>query len=242
MILLPAIDIRGGCAVRLFQGDYALETVYDADPVVAARRWARDGARFLHVVDLDGARAGHPFNLELIAQIAAAVPCPIEVGGGLRTPEAVEAALAAGARRVVIGTAALRDPGFLDAMIAAHAEQVVVSIDSRGGKVALAGWTETTDTDAAEAIAQLAHRGVKRFLFTPIEVDGTMRGPGFSDLLGAASASEAGVIYSGGIGSLADLEALAQRVPANVEGVIVGRALYEQIFTIGEANARLDSA
>ncbi len=242
MILLPAIDIQDGCAVRLFQGDYARQTVYDADPVDTARRWARDGARFLHVVDLDGARAGHPVNLKLIAQIAAAVSCPVEVGGGLRAPEAVDAVLEAGAERVVIGTAALRDPGFLDAMIATHAERVVVSIDSRRGMVSLAGWTETTETGAAAAIAQLALRGVKRFLFTPIEVDGTMRGPGYSELLRAASASEATLIYSGGVGKLEDLEVLAQRAPANVEGVIVGRALYERVFTISEANARLDSA
>lgn len=241
MILLPAIDIREGRAVRLFQGDYERETRYDANPVEAAKRWALEGARYLHVVDLDGAKAGCPMNLDVVARIAAAVSCPIEVGGGLRSPAAVASVLAAGAERVVIGTAALRDPEFLETMLGAHGERVVVSIDSRGGKVSLAGWTETTETDAAEAMSQLALRGVGRFLFTPIEVDGTMDGPGFSQLAKVASASEAALIYSGGVGGLADLKALAEGAPANVEGVIVGRAIYEQRFTVGEANAVLGS-
>jgi phosphoribosylformimino-5-aminoimidazole carboxamide ribotide isomerase len=241
VILLPAIDIRAGRAVRLFQGDYERETRYDANPVDAAKRWALEGARYLHVVDLDGAKAGRPMNLDVVARIAAAVSCPIEVGGGLRTPAAVASVLAAGAQRVVIGTAALRDPEFLEAMLGAYGERVIVSIDSRGGKVSLAGWTETTETEAGEAMSELAQRGVRRFLFTPIEVDGTMDGPGFSQLAEAASASEAALIYSGGVGELADLKALADRAPANVEGVIVGRAIYEQRFTVSQANAILDS-
>ena len=146
MILYPAIDIRGGQAVRLLQGDYERETAYDADPVDAARRWAGDGAEFLHVVDLDGAKAGAPQNLEAVRRIAAAVECPIQVGGGLRDAASVDAVLAAGAARVVIGTAALRDPEFLDRALDAHGERVVVSLDTRGGMVSLAGWTETSET------------------------------------------------------------------------------------------------
>ena len=235
MILYPAIDIRGGKAVRLLQGDYARETTYDADPVDAARRWADEGAQFLHVVDLDGAKAGKPRNLEAVERIAAAVACPIQVGGGLRDGESVTMLLDAGAQRVVIGTAALRDPEFLEAMLTAHGEDVVVSVDSRNGKVALQGWTEAGEEGVVDAVAALGKRGVARFLCTAIEVDGTMEGPALGDLTRIAAATEAQVIASGGVGDLSDLEAIADLAAPNVEGAIVGRALYEQRFTVAEA-------
>ena len=239
MILYPAIDIRGGQAVRLLQGDYKRETTYDADPVDAAVRWAEEGAPFLHVVDLDGAKAGEPRNLDAIGRIAAAVSCPIQVGGGLRDPGSVSAVLAAGAERVVIGTAALRDPEFLDAVLAGQAERVVVSVDTRGGKVSLAGWTETSDVEAPEAVAQLSERGVQRFLCTAIEVDGTMEGPAIRQLNEIAAATPAQVIASGGVGDLSHLEQLARETAPNVEGAIVGRALYERRFTVAEGIAAL---
>ncbi|HEY6732080.1 MAG TPA: 1-(5-phosphoribosyl)-5-[(5-phosphoribosylamino)methylideneamino]imidazole-4-carboxamide isomerase [Solirubrobacterales bacterium] len=234
MILYPAIDIRGGQAVRLLQGDYARETTYDADPVDAAVRWAGEGAEFLHVVDLDGAKAGEPQNLDAIRRIASAIECPIQVGGGLRDPESVAAVLEAGAARVVIGTAALRDPEFLDAALASHGEQVVVSVDTRGGKVSLAGWTETSDVAAPEAVADLSARGVQRFLCTAIEVDGTMEGPAVDQLNEIAAATTAQVIASGGVGDLSHLEQLARDSAPNIEGAIVGRALYERKFTVAE--------
>ncbi|HEX6153271.1 MAG TPA: 1-(5-phosphoribosyl)-5-[(5-phosphoribosylamino)methylideneamino]imidazole-4-carboxamide isomerase [Solirubrobacterales bacterium] len=239
MILYPAIDIRGGQAVRLLQGDYARETTYDADPVDAARRWADEGAEFLHVVDLDGAKAGEPKNLEAIRRVAAAVPCPIQVGGGLRDPESVAAVLEAGAERVVIGTAALRDPEFLGAALAAHGERVVVSVDTRGGKVSLSGWTETSDVAAPDAVADLGERGVRRFLCTAIEVDGTMEGPAIDELNQIASSTSAQIIASGGVGELSHLEQLSRECTANVEGAIVGRALYERKFTVAEAISAL---
>jgi phosphoribosylformimino-5-aminoimidazole carboxamide ribotide isomerase len=239
VILYPAIDIRGGRAVRLLQGDYERETAYDADPVEAALRWVGEGAEFLHVVDLDGARAGSPQNLEAIERIAAAVDCPIQVGGGLRGEESVTSVLDRGARRIVIGTAALRDPEFLRAMIDAHGERVVVSVDARDGRVALAGWREAGSEDVAEAVGELTSRGVTRFLCTAIEVDGTMEGPALSELRRIAAATEATLIASGGVGSVADLEALAGAAPPNVEGVVVGRALYERRFTVAEATAAL---
>ena len=239
MILYPAIDILGGQAVRLLQGDYERETAYDADPVDAAGRWAADGAEFLHVVDLDGAREGSPRNLETVRRIAAAVECPIQVGGGLRDLASVGAALEAGAARVVIGTAALRDPGFLAAALEAHAEATVVSIDARGGKVSLSGWTETSEKDATEAVGELGERGVRRFLFTAIEVDGTMEGPAIDELNRAAAATEASVIASGGVGNLSDLELLSRVAAPNVEGAIVGRALYERRFTVAEGISAL---
>lgn len=235
MILYPAIDIRGGQAVRLLQGDYERETTYDADPVDAAKRWADEGAECLHVVDLDGAKAGAPQNLDAIRRIATAVECPIQVGGGLRDAESVTAVLDAGAERVVIGTAALRDPEFLAAALERHDERVVVSVDARDGKVSLAGWTETSDVDVADAVADLSSRGVARFLCTAIEVDGTMEGPALDELNRIASSTDARVIASGGVGTLADLEILSRIAAPNVEGSIVGRALYERRFTVTEA-------
>ncbi len=235
MILYPAIDIRGGRAVRLTQGDYERETAYDADPVNAATRWAGEGAEFLHVVDLDGAKAGEPQNLDAVRRIAAAVECPIQVGGGLRDAGSVAALLDAGAERVVIGTAALRDPDFLARTVEQHGERVVVSVDARDGKVSLAGWTETSDVDVAAAVADLGERGVARFLCTAIEVDGTMEGPAIDELNRIAAGTEAQVIASGGVGTIADLETLSRIAAPNVEGAIVGRALYELKFTVAEA-------
>ncbi|MDQ2623021.1 MAG: 1-(5-phosphoribosyl)-5-[(5-phosphoribosylamino)methylideneamino]imidazole-4-carboxamide isomerase [Actinomycetota bacterium] len=236
MILYPAIDILGGKAVRLLQGEYDQETHYDDDPADAARRWEAGGAEYIHVVDLDGAKAGSPANLDVIERIAGAVACPIEVGGGLRDEEAVRAVLEAGAARVVVGTAALRDPEFLDRLIAEHgAAGVVVSVDARGGKVSLAGWTESSGIDVADAVRDMSGRGVERFLFTPIEVDGTMEGPNLPELHRVAAATSASVIASGGVGELEHLVTLAEEAPPNVEGVIVGRALYEGKFTVPEA-------
>jgi phosphoribosylformimino-5-aminoimidazole carboxamide ribotide isomerase len=241
VILYPAIDIRGGQTVRLLQGDYERETVYDADPADAALRWAGEGAEFLHVVDLDGAKAGEPRNLDAVRRIAAAVECPIQVGGGLRDEASVAAMLEAGAERVVIGTAALRDPEFLDRVLAANGERVVVSVDAKEGRVALQGWTEASEKGVVEAAAELGSRGVSRFLCTAIEVDGTMEGPALGELGEIAAATDARVIASGGVGALADIEALAHlgRGAPNLEGAIVGRALYERRFTVAEGIAAL---
>jgi phosphoribosylformimino-5-aminoimidazole carboxamide ribotide isomerase len=241
VILYPAIDIRGGQAVRLMQGDYERETTYDADPAEAASRWAGEGAEYLHIVDLDGAKAGEPRNLDAVRRIAATVPCPIQVGGGLRDAESVAALLDAGAARVVIGTAALRDPAFLDRALAEHGERIVVSVDAREGKVSLSGWTETSDVEVAAAVADLGRRGVARFLCTAIEVDGTMEGPALGELERIAAGTGAQVIASGGVGTTDDLAALARlgaRTP-NLEGAIVGRALYERRFGVADAVAAL---
>lgn len=238
MILYPAIDIRGGKAVRLLQGDYERETAYDADPADAAQRWAGEGAEFLHVVDLDGAKAGEPRNLDAIERIAA-LGCPIQVGGGLRDADSVKSVLDAGAERVVIGTAALRDPDFLDAMLVQYGKRIVVSVDARDGRVALEGWTEAGEETVVNAVAALGSRGVARFLCTAIEVDGTMQGPATDQLEEIASATSAKVIASGGVGDLSHLEALSRIDAPNIEGAIVGRALYERRFTVSEAIAAL---
>jgi phosphoribosylformimino-5-aminoimidazole carboxamide ribotide isomerase len=240
LILYPAIDIRGGKAVRLTQGDYGRETAYDDDPVVAAKRWVDGGARWLHVVDLDGARAGTPVNLEYVRRIVAVVSVPVQLGGGLRDSKKVEEAISSGVERIVLGTAAVRDPDMAGAIAAAHGDRVVVSVDSRSGKVAAEGWTEASDLGTAEVIAALSDRGVRRFVYTPVDVDGLMEGPDLDSLRDAAKATDGELIYSGGVGSLNDLRALADLGLDNLGGVIVGRALYEQRFTVAEAQAILD--
>jgi phosphoribosylformimino-5-aminoimidazole carboxamide ribotide isomerase len=240
LILYPAIDIRDGKAVRLAQGDYDRETSYDDDPVVAARRWADGGARWLHVVDLDGARAGEPVNLDHVRRIVAVVGVPVQLGGGLRDSKTVEEAFSAGVERIVLGTAAVRDPDFAGALAAVHGERVVASVDSRSGRVAAEGWTESSELETREVVAALGKRGIRRFVYTPVEVDGLMEGPDLASLREVAAATDGELIYSGGVGSLDDLRAIAELGLDNVEGVIVGRALYEECFGIAEAQAALD--
>jgi phosphoribosylformimino-5-aminoimidazole carboxamide ribotide isomerase len=242
LILYPAIDIRGGKAVRLSQGDYERETAYDDDPVVAARRWTDEGARWLHVVDLDGARAGEPVNLEHVRRIVAAVSVPIQLGGGLRDSKKVEEAISSGAERVILGTAAIRDLDMAEAIATAHADRVIVSVDARGDRVAAEGWTEQSDLRAADLISSLVERGVGRFVYTPVEVDGTLEGPDLDSLRRVAEGTDAELIYSGGVGSVEDLRALASLGLENLVGVIVGKALYEGRFALAEGQAALDAA
>lgn len=239
MILFPAIDIRDGRAVRLTQGDYDRETAYEDDPVVAARRWADAGASWLHVVDLDGARAGEPVNLDHVRRIVAGVSIPVQLGGGLRDSKKVEEAISAGAERVVLGTAAVRDPDLAEAIASAHGDRVVVAVDALAGQVAAEGWTEPSGIGPADLAATLAERGVRRFIYTPVEVDGTMEGPDTESLREVAGATDAELIYSGGVGSLDHLRALADMDLPNLEGVIVGRALYEDRFGVAEAQVIL---
>jgi phosphoribosylformimino-5-aminoimidazole carboxamide ribotide isomerase len=244
VILYPAVDIRGGHAVRLVQGDYDRETVFDADPAEAARRWAAQGALALHVVDLDGARSGRPENLDHVERIAAGAEVPVQVGGGLRDAEAVARALAAGAERAVLGTAALARPELVEALAADYGERIAAGVDARSGRVAIEGWERETPATPADLIADLAGRGVRRFVYTPVEVDGTMEGPGTEGLREAAAAAAgagAELVYSGGVGSLDDLRALAALGLENLSGVIVGRALYEGRFTVAEGQAALQS-
>ncbi|MGH2924798.1 MAG: 1-(5-phosphoribosyl)-5-[(5-phosphoribosylamino)methylideneamino]imidazole-4-carboxamide isomerase [Solirubrobacterales bacterium] len=242
MILYPAIDIRNGHVVRLTQGDYGRETAHDSEPLDAARRWQQQAARFLHVVDLDGALSGRPENLATVARIVG-LGIPVQLGGGLRDAAAVEAALDAGAARVVVGTVAVRDPELVASLVAEHADQIVVALDTRAGRVAVAGWLEVSDAGPAELLSAMAARGVRRFLYTPIEVDGTLDGPALGDLpeiARAAAEGDARLTYSGGIGSLDDLRGLARLNLASLDGAIVGRALYDGRFTVTEGQAALD--
>lgn len=240
--LIPAIDIRGGRAVRLTQGDFERETVFDDDPVAAARRWTADGAEALHVVDLDGARSGTPINLEHLRRVCEAVEVPVQFGGGLRTAEAVTEALEAGAARVVLGTAALADPALIEALASERGDRIVASVDVRDGRVAVEGWKRQTAATPAQTINDLGERGVARFLYTPVEVDGTLAGPsleGLPEVASAAAAAGAELLYSGGVGSLDDLRALARLDLEAIAAVIVGRALYEGRFGVAEAQAAL---
>jgi phosphoribosylformimino-5-aminoimidazole carboxamide ribotide isomerase len=239
MILLPAIDILEGKAVRLTQGDFDASTVYDADPLDAARRWVKSGARALHVVDLDGARSGTPVNLGHVRRIAAEVEVPVQVGGGLRSADTVREAIDAGASRVVLGTAAYRDVDFLDEALAEHRDRVVVSVDARAGRLASSGWTEQTEIPVAAVIQRLGERGVSRFVYSSIERDGTLSGPDLDQVAQIAQMVRGTFIYSGGISSLRDLRALAALRQVNLVGVIVGKALYEERFTVEQAQRAL---
>ena len=240
MILYPAIDIAGGKAVRLVQGDFDAQTVYGDDPLQAARAWVDAGARFLHVVDLDGARIGTPQNLHHLERIAGELGVPVQYGGGLRSPQAVAGALAAGARRVLLGTAAINDMAFLDEVVATHAEHVVVSIDTRGGFVATAGWTHTSEAPAEQVIERLQDRGVEMFVFTDVDRDGMLEGPDLDGVQRLAAVVRGRLLCSGGIATRDDLVALAALRQANLAGVIVGKALYERRFTVAEGQAALD--
>src|SRR5207245_588548 len=241
--LYPAVDILGGNAVRLVQGDYADSTVYDEDPLSAARAWSEQGARYLHVVDLDGARSGAPANLSHLRRITSALEVPVQYGGGLRSAQAVRDALEAGASRVILGTAALSDPDLLGEVLAAHGpERVLVSVDARGGRVATAGWTRAGDLGPREAIERLRAAGVARFVYTNVDRDGMLQGADLEEVrLIAAALSGGSVLCSGGIGELADLQALARMRAPGLAGVIVGKALYERRFTVAQAEAALSA-
>lgn len=240
MILLPAIDIRGGRAVRLVRGDFDAETVYEDDPLAAARAWVQAGARYLHVVDLDGARSGAPQNLHHLERIAGELGVPVQTGGGLRSIANVRDAVAAGAARVILGTAALTDVDFLDEVVSELGERTVVSVDTRGGFVSTSGWTETTTLPAASVIARLQDRGVRTFVFTNVDKDGLLAGPDLDEVRAIAGVVRGRFMYSGGIGTREDLAALAALRQVNLVGVVVGKALYERRFTVAEGQAALD--
>jgi phosphoribosylformimino-5-aminoimidazole carboxamide ribotide isomerase len=241
VILLPAVDIRDGRAVRLRQGDFDDETVYADDPLEAARSFVEAGARFLHVVDLDGAKQGEPVNLHHLRRIRDKLDVAVQYGGGLRSLVAVREALAAGAERVVLGTAALTDSEFLDEALATWNPRVLVAVDVRGGHVSVAGWTKGTQMRPEDVIERMQRRGVQRFVFTNVDRDGMLEGPDLEEVRRVADAVRGRFLYSGGIGSLADLTALRDLRLVNLAGVISGKALYERRFSVAEGNAALEA-
>lgn len=240
MILYPAIDIYEGRAVRLVQGDFAQNTVYEDSPLAAARAWVEAGARFLHIVDLDGAKGGTPQNLHHVEEIAAELQVPVQCGGGLRTLGAVRDALRAGAERVILGTAAFTDVDFLDDVLGAYRERIIVSVDTRGGMISTSGWQETTQMPAESVIERLQNRGVRSFVYTNVDKDGLQGGPDLEEVRRIAAAVRGRFIYSGGIGTVDHLRGLAELRQVNLGGVIVGKALYEGHFTIAEGQAALE--
>jgi phosphoribosylformimino-5-aminoimidazole carboxamide ribotide isomerase len=223
MIVLPAIDIKSGHCVRLYQGDYAQMTIYDADPVQVAKRWQTAGASWLHVVDLDGAALGQPVNVELIALMRSAASLRIEVGGGMRSLAHIEQILALGIDRIVLGTVALTDRVLLEQALQRWGERIVVGLDARDGWVAIAGWRETSRVQATVLAAELSALGVQRFIYTDIARDGVLGGPNLSAVREMQRATSCALIASGGVASIADLHSLAA---LGVEGAIVGKAIY----------------
>jgi phosphoribosylformimino-5-aminoimidazole carboxamide ribotide isomerase len=245
VILYPAIDILGGCAVRLTKGDFGASKVYDEDPLEAARAWVQEGAERLHVVDLDGARDGHSQNLDHLRRICE-LEVPVQFGGGLRGLTIVEDAFAMGADRVILGTGALTEPQLLGEVLSKveWRDKVMVSVDVRGGRVATDGWQETIDGNVDDLIGRLASSGVHEFVYTNVDRDGMLGGINLDDVrdvAAVASRLEGRLIYSGGISRLEDLSALAAlgAEQPSLGGVIVGKALYEGRFTVGEAKAAL---
>ncbi|MCL2837540.1 MAG: 1-(5-phosphoribosyl)-5-[(5-phosphoribosylamino)methylideneamino]imidazole-4-carboxamide isomerase [Oscillospiraceae bacterium] len=230
-IVYPAIDIIGGSAVRLSQGDYARKEVYHADPSEVARRWENEGAKFIHVVDLEGAKEGKSFNREAIAKICAAVSVPVQVGGGIRNMETVEDMFNIGVSRVILGTAALANPDFVKETVAKHGDKIAVGIDAKDGKVAVQGWLEVSDTDAIEFARLMAQIGVAHIIYTDIATDGMLQGPNVAAMREMAEAVSLNVIASGGVSCTADVEELR---PTGVGGVIVGKALYTGAVTLGD--------
>ena len=231
--------MRAGRAVRLTRGDFTAETVYDDDPVAVARAFASVGAEWIHVVDLDAARTGEAANLAVIEAIAAAVPCRIQAGGGVRSLEAAGALLLAGADRVVIGTAAVENPELIDDLCVTHPGRVAVGLDARGRDVATRAWTSASGRDLLDLARQFEDRGVSALIVTEIGRDGTMTGPDLEQLSAVLDATALPLIASGGVGRLEDVARLAALTSAGrrLAGVVVGRALYEARFTLAEALA-----
>ena len=223
MIILPAIDIKDGQCVRLYQGDYDQVTTYDVDPVNIAQRWQRFGASWLHIVDLDGAAAGHPVNVESIKSIRASTTVRIELGGGMRTLADIGYMLDLGIDRVVLGTMALTDRALLMEALARWGERIVVGLDARSGSIAISGWRETSQVQATSLASELCALGVQRFIYTDIARDGALKGPNIEELKEIQQIVSCSLIASGGVSSIDDLLSLAR---LGIEGTIVGKALY----------------
>jgi len=239
MEIIPAIDLKDGRCVRLYQGDFNQMTVYADDPVGVARNWEAQGTTRLHLVDLDGARAGRPQNVDAVLAITQAVSIPVQLGGGLRREEDVEAALALGVERVIIGTAAIAETGLVARLLNRFGERVVIGIDARNGMVATDGWTVTSTVSATNLAAQMAALGARRIVYTDISRDGALSGPNFTALAELVAANGPAIIASGGIASLDHLRQLAR---LGVEGAIIGKALYVGAISLPEAIATAQTA
>ncbi|MDQ3940998.1 MAG: 1-(5-phosphoribosyl)-5-[(5-phosphoribosylamino)methylideneamino]imidazole-4-carboxamide isomerase [Actinomycetota bacterium] len=240
--MFPAVDISEGRCVRLLQGRFGTETVYSDDPVKVALGFSSAGARWLHIVDLDGAKTGIAANRELVVEVVRRASCPVQAGGGVRTIDDVEELLAAGANRVVIGTAALEDPEAMAAACGRFGPRIAVSLDAKGDELASHGWTVGSGVPVLDAVKAFENAGCAWFVYTDVSRDGTMSGPNLSALARLTENTSLPVVASGGISSLEELRAVARLRPAGVSGAIIGRALYEHKFGIAEANFAADAA
>lgn len=235
MEVIPAIDLRLGLCVRLFQGDYQQETVFSDEPVSVALAWQEQGAPRLHLVDLDGAAGGVPVNLEVITSIIHNLTIPVQIGGGIRDLATAESLLSAGADRVVIGTAAVENPSLVEDLCQKHGSQrVVIAVDAKDGLVAIKGWLESTEVKAQDLVEQMALLGVRRILYTDISRDGTLTEPNFQANADLVRTTDMAVLASGGI---ATLDHVRRLVDTGAEGAILGRALYTEAFSLREAIA-----
>ena len=230
--IYPAIDIHQGKCVRLYQGDFATANVYDESPANAAQRWVAAGARQLHVVDLDGAKAGHPVNTEAIAAIAAAVNVPIQLGGGIRTEADVAHVRQLGVTRVIIGTKAVQDPGFVQQLVNQHGDAIIVGVDARDGYVQTAGWLDGSQVKADELVTLMASYGVRRVIYTDISRDGTLSEPNYAATAALVSPNGPHIIASGGVSRTEQLITLAR---LGIHGVVIGRALYTGAVSLSDA-------
>jgi len=239
MELWPAIDLRGGNCVRLLQGDYARETVFGHDPVAMVGRFVAGGAKRLHIVDLDGAKAGQAVQADLVRRMAAAAGIPCQVGGGIRTVEAAAAYLQAGLSRVILGSVAVEDPELLERLALAHPGRIVLGLDARDGRVAVRGWIDTSPLLAVDVARRHAELPLAAIVYTDIATDGTLAGPNLTGLADMLQASTAPLIASGGIATLDDIRQVAA---LGCAGCIVGRALYDEAFTLPDAIAAAGDA
>ncbi|MBF2078147.1 MAG: 1-(5-phosphoribosyl)-5-[(5-phosphoribosylamino)methylideneamino]imidazole-4-carboxamide isomerase [Synechococcales cyanobacterium T60_A2020_003] len=235
MDVIPAIDLLEGRCVRLYQGDYEQSEVFDENPVAVAQQWEAQGAARLHLVDLDGAKVGHPVNWAAIEAIVQAVSIPVEVGGGLRDYQSVANLLALGVRWAILGTVAVEQSALVEELCQEFPGQIIVGIDARNGKVATRGWLETSEVDAIELAQRMTDMGVAAIIYTDIHRDGTLQGPNQQALRELASAISTPVIASGGVSSLTDVLGLLALEPVGVSGVIIGRALYTGDVVLKEA-------
>ncbi|MEI7883945.1 MAG: 1-(5-phosphoribosyl)-5-[(5-phosphoribosylamino)methylideneamino]imidazole-4-carboxamide isomerase [Clostridia bacterium] len=238
MYILPAIDIKGGKCVRLYKGDFAQTTVYHENPTDVALDWQAKGAKYLHLVDLDGAIAGKPSNLAVVQSILQAVKIPVEIGGGIRSMETIETYLTAGVDRVILGTVAVKDPNL--ARIACErfgSERIVLGLDAKEGYIATEGWLETSGINAIELALQMKELGIVRIIYTDISKDGTLTGVNVQATKELAEATGMHIIASGGVASIADIQALLEAEATGIEGVIVGKAIYTGSLILEEALA-----